>query len=142
MSDLIHFVKDSLNTIKPNLEDRLDVTSFLVAQSLSGAFSLPTSAVEDPYKFFRDTHFVALQKAISDVNEEVMVDIEEVESIVLKLWVMRYRLVHDTNNYVVRKFINQLISCDTVNIPEKYRNMIKKYENLNKINIQHYNIEE
>ena len=130
MSDLKYLVNDTINELNAELGDRPAITCYVIAKSLGHLFALPTSKVENPYKYFRDTHLLHLHEEVSKVNEEVVVDVDEVESLILKIWMMRYRLVHETNHPQVKHYIANLIKLGAADVPKPYVDLMNKYGQL------------
>ena len=130
MSELKYLIEDTINETNAELGDRPTITNYVVANALGHIFSLPSSAVENPYKFFRDTHLINLHQKLSEVNEQVVVDVDEIESLILKIWIMRYRLVFETNHPQVKHYIASLIKLGAADVPKPYVELMKKYDTL------------
>jgi hypothetical protein len=142
MSELKSLVNATIENVKPELHDRPAITAYVVAKTLGHVFSLPSSAVENPYKFFRDTHIMNLHKHVSEVNEEIVVDVDEVESLILKIWIMRYRLVFEVNHPSVKDYIAALIKIGAADVPKPYTELMRKYKELCSGYDESYQVEE
>lgn len=127
MSNITEVIKGQLQDLNVELIDRAHALSYITARALGMHFTLPTSKVENPYKFFRDTHQVTLHRLVSEINEELVVDVDEVESLVLKLWLVRYRLVHEPYAVQVRDLLTNLVRNGVSDIPQVYTDIANKY---------------
>lgn len=127
MNNIVEIIKSHIKDLNVELTDRAHALSYITARALGMQFALPTSKVENPYKYFRDTHQMNLHRLVSEINEEIVVDVDEVESLVLKLWLVRYRLVHEPTAAQVRDLLTNLVRTGVSDIPQIYTDIVNKY---------------
>lgn len=110
--------------------DRPAYNTLSVAKLLSRTLPLPTSAVDNPRVWYRNTLSLNLLQTLSDINEVYVLDLDETESLTYKLWEMRYQLVHGVNSPTVELLLNTLIKQGTVEVPESYVRMANQHDHL------------
>ncbi|MND14865.1 hypothetical protein D3C81_483430 [compost metagenome] len=97
--------------------DRSKVTSLLVADALSTQLPLPTSAVDSPEAWYRNTIRMNLGRALNVINEQHVIDMDIVEDLVFKLWIARYRLVHEPTHPGVSSLLKNMVLCGDITDP-------------------------
>lgn len=127
MQNLIAAVNDILADQKVSLADRPAAVALLVAEAVGNSLPLPTSPVDDPFAYFRNTHQVNLNHTLDEVNKGCVIDIDEVEAVVFKLWLTRYRLVHQPENPRAQKLLKMLMDSGAEDIPARYTSLSQQY---------------
>ncbi|MNU54526.1 hypothetical protein D3C71_435840 [compost metagenome] len=102
---------------KVQFADRSKVTSLLVADALSTQLPLPTSAVDSPEGWYRNSIRMNLGRALNVINEQHVIDMDIVEDLVFKLWIARYRLVHEPTHPGVSSLLKNMVLCGDITDP-------------------------
>lgn len=131
MKTLISEVRYYFESNQVKLSDRSGVTVYMVARYVAACLPLPTGKVSDPTAFFKDTNEVSMNQMLSEVNEVMPIDIDETESLILKLWTMRYNLVYCPNGVQSREVIDLVIcSGKAGNVPAKLTELVQTYPSM------------
>lgn len=106
----------------------LNERKYLVALGISRAIAygliLPTSPVDSPSKYFVDNFKDGLDDQLSKINEVAIINIQETQELILKIWKMRYDLVFNSLSVDVQKLLDcRLIKGDD-NVPNVYTDTI------------------
>lgn len=127
-------IQQSLDWGNVAFADRTKVTSLMVADALATQLPLPTSRLDSPEGWYRNTLRANIGKALNCINEEHVIDMDIVEDLIFKLWIARYRLVHESTHPAVSSLLKNLVLCGEITDPascqlgQQYRVV---YENQN-----------
>lgn len=106
----INAVLGKMNDANVPLADRPFI--FTIAVSRLIAYQLPLcEKVEDPFAAFNDLHYAEVEKIAGDINEAVVLNISDVVELTRRIWVFRYRLVHDPLHGSISELMDALIKC-------------------------------
>ena len=130
MRELIANIMDIVSEQKVSLTDRPAAVALLVAEAVGNTLAIPTSPVTDPTGYFRNMHQGQLNHMLDEINKICVIDIDEVESVVHKLWLTRYRLVHQPDSPRVQQLFKMLIETGCPDIPARYTNLTQQYRGL------------
>ena len=110
-------IQRALDCGEVQFADRCKVVSLLVADALSSQLPLPTSAVDSPEAWYRNTLRINIGKALNVINEQHVIDMDIVEELVFKLWITRYRLVHAPSHPAASSLLKNLVLCGEITDP-------------------------
>lgn len=130
MNDIISSLNYILTSQAVELGDRPAATSLLVAEAVGNALPIPSSAATDVRTFYLTTHKQAVLDQLSCINEVTVIDIDEVESVVYKLWLTRYRFVHEPTAMQSQNLMQLFVEHGTADIPKRFSELSCKYRNL------------
>lgn len=99
------------------LEDRSALLSVGFARALAYSLPLPTSQVDDVYRYFAETHKAHVDACFGQINEQLVLNIDAASDLCQRLWIFRYRLVFDANNASVRTFMDAVLKVGTREVP-------------------------
>lgn len=130
MSNIATNINNILSQAGVSLSDRPAATALLVAETVGNLLTIPSSPVQDPRTHYLTTHRQVVNDQLSAINEECVIDIDEVESVAFKLWLTRYRLVHQPESMTAQKLMQALLENGAQDIPKRYTEISCKYRNL------------
>lgn len=111
------------------LEDRKFVLSMALARAVGYALELPTKPVDNPYVHYIANHKLEVEKLLCEFNETVVLDIDTANDLISRVWRFRYRLLHDSENSVVRSFFDAVLRAGSQEIPPNVSEIMTRYEN-------------
>jgi len=127
MKDLIRQIQCIVEQNGVELMDRSSAVAFLVAEAVGNTLSIPTSPVDNPVHWFRLNHVIHLNSVLSKVNEELVIDIDEVVLVVSKLWLTRYRLVHQPESPATKNLLQLVMAQGGGDVPSRFAEISQKY---------------
>lgn len=110
-------IQNQLDWGKVQFSDRSRVTSLMVADALATQLPLPTSRLDNPDSWYRNTLRGNIGKALNCINEEHVIEMDVVEELVFKLWIARYRLVHEPTHPAVSSLLKNLVLSGEITDP-------------------------
>jgi hypothetical protein len=110
-------IQNQLDWGKVQFADRSKVTSLMVADALATQLPLPTSRLDAPESWYRNTLRANIGTALNTINEEHVIEMDVVEELVFKLWIARYRLVHEPTHPAVSSLLKNLVLCGEITDP-------------------------
>lgn len=110
-------IQQQLDWGKVQFADRSKVTSLMVADALATQLPLPTSRLDAPESWYRNTLRANIGTALNTVNEEHVIEMDVVEELIFKLWLARYRLVHEPTHPAVSSLLKNLVLCGEITDP-------------------------
>lgn len=110
-------IQRALDCGEVQFADRTKVVSLLVADALAAQLPLPSSAVDHPEAWYRNTLRINIGQALNVINEQHVIDMDIVENLVFKLWITRYRLCHDATHPAASSLLKNLLLCGEVTDP-------------------------
>lgn len=123
-----HSILNQLDQLGVALEDRSYLLSVAFARAIAYRLSIPTSAVENPYAYFTETHRAAVDMLLGELNERVVLDMDATLDLVSRIWTFRYRMVYDARNPALRQFLDALIKVGSREIPPKVSEWMIRYQ--------------
>lgn len=90
--------QDELSYLNANGRNKSYLTSIAVGRILANRLPLPSSMVENFEHFYRTTYQIEVTRNISKINEILLLDVETVQTYVLKFFKLRYVLMNPANN--------------------------------------------
>jgi len=130
MNKLSAKIVSHLRSKEVELADRNTAITYMASRCISSNLHLPTSTVENPFAYFRMTHTENIMEEINKINEDLVVDVDGIQSLISKMWILRYRLVHEPYSPQVRDVISTLIASGVSDIPKQYSELATKYDEL------------
>ncbi len=100
-----------------SLQERGYLLTVAFARAVAYRLPLPAEPVENPYRYFIETHKAAAEEMLSEINERVVLDIDAAADLLQRVWIFRYRLVHDAHNVAVRNFLDAMIRVGSRELP-------------------------
>lgn len=110
-------IQRTLDCGEVQFADRTKVVSLLVADALSSQLPLPSSAVDHPEAWYRNTLRINIGQALNVINEQHVIDMDVVEELVFKFWIARYRLCHAPCHPAASSLLKQLMLCGEITDP-------------------------
>lgn len=87
-----------------------------ISKSIAYHLPVPSTAVENPRKYFLEQHGVAVLDVVGDINEGIVIDTDKVKDLVYRIWKIRYDVVH----VAMSVHFNDLVKMVKVNgVPDK-----------------------
>ena len=125
MQQVINSVMAALDGRQVPLPLRGKIIAFSLARAMGYDLALPTSSVDSPALYFNTTHRPQLELVLSAVNEIVVFDIGEVEELAYKVWLARYRLVHEMTSVKAALLLDILVADGNGQIAPIYLDSVK-----------------
>lgn len=125
MQKMISNVSCALDARLVPLPLRGKIVAFALARALAYSFQLPSSSVSSPAAYFNTTHRVEMESAVSAVNEVVVLDTGAVEDLTYKIWLLRYRIVHEMQAVDTCLLIDVLVADGDGHLPVNYLEAVK-----------------
>lgn len=110
-------IQQQLDWGKVQFSDRSKVISLMVADALATQLPLPTSRLDNPESWYRNTLRTNIGKSLNLINEEHVIEMDTVEELVFKLWIARYRLVHEPTHPAISSLLKHLVLSGEVTDP-------------------------
>ena len=102
--------------------------SLAFARAVAYRLPLPTSPVDNPFQYFVETHKVATENMVGEINEKMVVNIDATIDLLQRLWIFRYRMVFDMNNNACRAFLDAMVKVGSRELPPAVSELLIKYE--------------
>lgn len=93
------------------------VISLALARAIGYNLDLPTSPVNDPVTFYISNVQSLAETVVSQVNEQVAIDVRKTSDLIKAVWTFRYRLVYQAANPTVRSFLDGLVKVGSTEFP-------------------------
>lgn len=93
------------------------ILSLGLARAIGYNLDLPTSPVDDPVTFYISNVQSLAETVVSQVNEQVAIDVRKTCDLIKAVWTFRYRLVYQANNPTVRAFLDGLVKVGSTEFP-------------------------
>lgn len=106
-----------LNNADVALPEREKVLSIATARAIGYKLPIPAVPVENPYQYFSDTLAGQVDKAVCQINEANVVNVDSILSLIRGIWLFRYKLVHDPANPTVSQFFDAMIRVGIDEVP-------------------------
>lgn len=130
MQNIVKEIRYILESNKVPFEDRGMATELLAADAVGNCLSVPSAPVKDPVAHFRlQLREDALNK-LSLINEQQVIDLDRTLDLAYKLWLTRYRLVHEAGSLMTQKLMAKMVSCGGFDIPPQVSDVACRYPNL------------
>jgi hypothetical protein len=127
MNTITARIQSTLRDANVALQDRARMTELLTAEAVANCLSIPSSPVENGTGFYISQHKVNVLEKLSAVNEHIVVDIDQAETLVLQLWLTRYRMVHQATDQRISRLMRIAIREGNYSIPKIYTEMAATY---------------
>lgn len=127
MRKILEELRASLDLNNVKREDRGEMTNLLIAEAVGNALSMPSSPVENPISHFRLHHREMVMDTLSQINEQHVIDIDAVATIVFKLWTMRYRMVHKPGHATTKRLLGAMVRDGGFEIPPGLAKLANQY---------------
>jgi len=85
---------DFINYLTANNSGKCPITTVAVAYAIAKQLPLPSSKVENIEGFFKQTHGITVMKKISEINEFVIVNVNDLSDTVRKFYLARYYVLN------------------------------------------------
>ena len=106
-----------MNDAQFTASQRGPMITIALARAIGYGLQLPTSEVADPSIYYINNAQALAEAAVSQVNEQVAVDVTKACDLVRSVWLFRYRLVYQANNSTVRNFLDGLVRVGSTEFP-------------------------
>lgn len=90
--------QDELSYLNANGRNKSYLTSIAVGRILANRLPIPTGTVENFEHFYRTTYQIEVTRNISKINEVLLLDVETVQTYVLKFFKLRYVMMNPACN--------------------------------------------
>lgn len=90
--------QDELSYLNANGRNKSYMTSIAVGRVLANRLPLPSGLMENFEHFYRTTYQIEVTRNISRINELLLLDVETVQTYVLKFFKLRYVMMNPANN--------------------------------------------
>lgn len=118
-----------LDTHGVSLQDRSYVLALGLARAIAYQLPIPSSPVDIPLSFFALQYLGQVNDVLSEVNEQIVINIELATSLVKKLWLLRYNVVFEMENATVRHLLDETIAGGSTEIPPHASEICRKFYN-------------
>lgn len=116
-----------LDRFEVQLADRGFVLAIAVARAVAYRLPVPSSPVDNAQTYFKHTHLADVEQMLSEVNEQVVLNIDVATNLISGMWLFKYRLVYDCQNKAVRTFLDALIKTGTRELPPQVSEILIRY---------------
>lgn len=130
MQKLIRAISASLDLHNVAPQDRGAMTQLMVGEAVGAHLQVPSSPVEEPVSYFRLHLREEAINVASCVNERLVIDIDGVVELAYKLWITRYRLVHEATCGASKRLLQAVVAEGGCNIPPPVSEAFKRYPNV------------
>lgn len=96
MHKTVFAIRNMISSLNVPEQERRDILNYTVSVALATSMALPSGPVENPYNYFSENHTLAVNEVVSAINEEMQIDARAVADNVKKMWLVRYRMVHES----------------------------------------------
>lgn len=127
MREAISEIRAAMDHLNVRTEDRPAMTQLLVGEIVGNGLTVPSSPVENPITFFRLNHREQALKFLSEINEQLVIDIDATLEVAYKLWVTRYRLIHEPGSAVTKRLLSLMIRDGGYQIPPHLVELSNRY---------------
>lgn len=110
-------ISKSFESMNVPLEERASVAAVSLARGLAYMLQIPPAQLADAGQHFDDFHRPDIERALAQMNETVVFDIDAAADLVKQIWVFRYSLAHDPNTESMRALTDML--CKTAGLPAR-----------------------
>lgn len=97
--------------------NRGKLLSIALARAIGYSLQIPTSKVESPLTYYIAQEKTIADQAVSEVNEQMALDVEKTCQLIQAFWLFRYRVVYDAGNAAVRNFMDGLVKVGSREFP-------------------------
>lgn len=98
-------------------ENRTRLLTLALARALAYALPIPVTAVADPYIHFTTELKMEVDRTAAVFNERIVLSLDAVAETTRRLWLCRYRLVHQANSSAVRQFLDAMVRVGSPTVP-------------------------
>ena len=88
---------DFINYLVASNIGKCQVTTVAIAYAIAKQLQLPSSKIENVEGFYKQTHSITVMQKISQLNEFVIVDINDLSDTVRKFYLARYYIINPPN---------------------------------------------
>lgn len=120
-------IAGELDRFEVQLADRGFVLAIAVARAVAYSLPVPSGPVDNAQTFFTHTHLGDAEQMLSEVNEQVVLNIDTVTDLISRIWLFRYRLVYDCQNKAVKSFLDALIRTGTRELSPQVSEVLTRY---------------
>lgn len=93
--DRVRLLRTAMDSAEVGLENREEIQTNLVAALIAATIEVPSSRLEsNPKLHFVNIHVGNVNEIIGCINEQVVINIDAVQTRVYEIWKERYELVH------------------------------------------------
>ena len=124
----IYSITSALDQLAVPLENRSRLLSIAFSRAVGYQLPLPTSPVEDAYRYYNETHKVGVEAQVAAINERIVLDIDATVDLTFRIWLFRYRLVYDSNNTAMRAFLDAAVKVGSRELPAPLSEWMIKYQ--------------
>lgn len=111
------------------------ILSIALARAVGYSLDLPTSPVNeslnDPGMFYISNVQSFAEEIVSQVNEQIPVDVQKTCDLIKAVWTFRYRLVFNPSNPTVRAFLDGLVKVGSTEFPGYVSELLIGLDNTN-----------
>lgn len=124
---LVLLIQQLVTSNQVNLIDLTAAGSFVLGEALGHSLALPTGAVANPTRWYKETHQTNVFNLLNSVNEIHVIDMDEVEEISFKLWLCRYTMVFCPESPTSQMLVHKLIESGACEVPARYVKLVNDY---------------
>ena len=93
--DRVRLLRTAMDSAEVGLENREEIQTNLVAALIAATIEVPSSRLEgNPKLHFVNINVGSVNEIIGCINEQVVINIDAVQTRVYEIWKERYELVH------------------------------------------------
>lgn len=112
MHKTVFAIRNAIASMNVSEQERRDILNYTISTALATSLALPSGPVENPYNYFSENHTVPVNEMVSAINEEMQIDARAVADNVKKMWLVRYRMVHDARAQEQVALFNAVLICN------------------------------
>ena len=128
MKSAIRNLPGVLDTHSVALPDRSYVLALGLARAMAYRFPLPTSPVDIPLSYFTLQYQEVMSSFLSEVNEQMVLNIDLTVLLTKRLWMMRYDVLYDSDNVIIRDLLDKAVTSGSRQVPPNASEMYRRYE--------------
>lgn len=98
-------------------EKRGAILTLAIARSIGYALDLPAERTQDAGMFYISNLQGYVETIVSQVNEQIAIDVERACDLIKSVWTFRYRLVYQPTNPTIRTFLDAIVKVGSSEFP-------------------------
>lgn len=110
-------VVEFFNSLSVPFEQRSKLLSLALARAIAYHLPLPCERVQDPYIYFTTELKMTVDRTVAKYNEVILLDFNAVAETTRRLWLFRYRLLHDCYSPNVLSFMDAMVRVGCKEVP-------------------------
>lgn len=142
MHKVMRAINDIIEANQVELADKVKLTEIMICELLACKLAIPTSPVEDTKAIFLAQHKANVLRKLYLANEIKVLNIDFCIETIYKLWLIRYKLVHEPHSQTMLRLVQAAVTSNNSHISNGAVEVFNKYPSAFLTTFQIHDLEE